>query len=196
SVFRTVPAFCRVTARLTPTADSDVRVEVWLPGVGWNRKLQAVGNGGLGGTIPYGSLATAVRAGYAAAGTDTGHVGGNGDFVPAHPEKLVDFAHRAIHEMTVSAKAVAAAHYDTRADRSYFNGCSTGGRQALEAAQRHPEDFDGIIAGDPSWDQMRLYAARVALNLYVNREPAAVIPPAKYPTIHAAALAACDAQDG
>jgi feruloyl esterase len=194
--FRNLPAFCRVTARLTPTPDSDIRVEVWLPLSGWNRKVQAVGNGGLGGTISYAALAAAIRTGYATVGTDTGHVGGNGDFVPGHPEKLVDFAYRAIHEMTVAAKAVVTAHYDARPARAYFNACSTGGRQGLVEAQRYPEDFDGIVAGDASWDQMRLYAARVALNVFVNREPAAVIPPAKYPMIHNAVLGACDALDG
>ncbi len=150
----------------------------------------------IGGTIPYPALAAAVKAGYAAAGTDTGHVGGSGDFVVGHPEKLVDFAYRAIHEMTVSAKAVVTAHYDARPAKSYFSSCSTGGRQALIEAQRYPADFDGIVAGDASWDQMRLYAARVALNLFVNREPAAVIPPSKYPAIHNAVLGACDAMDG
>src|SRR3954470_19243288 len=195
-VFSTVPAFCRVIARLTPTPDSDIRVEVWLPRAGWNRKLQAAGNGGLGGTIPYPALAAAVRAGYAAAATDTGHVGGNADFVAGHPEKLIDFGYRAIHEMTVSAKALVAAHYDARPQRSYFSSCSTGGRQALVEAQRYPDDFDGIAAGDASWDQMRLYAARVALNVFVNREPAAVIPPSKYAMIHDAVLGACDAADG
>ncbi len=195
-MFKTLPAFCRVTARLTPTPDSDIRVEVWLPLSGWNRKVQAVGNGGLGGAIAYPALAAAVKAGYATAGTDTGHVGGNGDFVPGHPEKLVDFAYRAIHEMTVSAKTLVAAHYDARPVKSYFNSCSTGGRQALIEAQRYPEDFDGIVAGDASWDQMRLYAARVALNIYMNREPAAVIPPGKLPMIHNAVLNKCDALDG
>ena len=176
--------------------DSDIRVEVWLPLSGWNRKVQAAGNGGLGGTIPYPALAAAVKAGYATAGTDTGHVGGNADFVAGHPEKLIDFAYRAIHEMTVAAKAVVTAHYDARPERAYFSSCSTGGRQALVAAQRYPDDFDGIVAGDASWDQMRLYAARVALNLFMNREPAAVIPPSKYPMIHDAVLNACDATDG
>src|SRR5262249_52680140 len=152
--------------------------------------------GGLGGTVPYPALAAAVKAGYAAAATDTGHVGGNADFVAGHPEKLVDFAHRAIHEMTLSAKAVVAAHYDAPPARSYFNACSTGGRQGLIEAQQYPDDFDGIVAGDPSWDQMRLYAARVALNVFVNREPAAVIPSTKYPMMHDAVLAACDAIDG
>jgi feruloyl esterase len=196
SAFKNVPAFCRVTARLTPTPDSDIRIEVWLPLSGWNRKVQAVGNGGLGGTIPYAGLAAAVTTGYAAVGTDTGHVGGNGDFIPGHPEKLIDFAHRAIHEMTVAAKAIVAAHYDATPAKSYFNSCSTGGRQGLIEAQRYPEDFDGIVAGDASWDQMRLYAARVALNVFVNREPAAVIPPRKYSTIHNAVMRACDALDG
>src|SRR4051812_34056763 len=196
AAFKTVPAFCRVVLKLTPTADSDIRVEVWLPLSGWNRKVQALGNGGLGGTIPYPALGAAVKAGYAAAGTDTGHVGGNADFVAGHPEKLVDFGYRAIHEMTVAAKTITAAHYDARPVRSYFTSCSTGGRQALIEAQRYPDDFDGIVAGDASWDQMRLYAARVALNVFVNREPAAVIPPAKYPVIHNAVLAACDGTDG
>ena len=196
AAYKSLPAFCRVSARLTPTPDSDIRVEVWLPLSGWNRKLQAVGNGGLGGAIAYPALAAALRAGYAATGTDTGHVGGNADFVAGHPEKLVDFGYRAIHEMTVAAKTVVRAHYDAPASRSYFGSCSTGGRQALVEAQRYPDDFDGIVAGDASWDQMRLYAARVALNVFVNREPAAVIPPDKLPMIHNAVLAKCDADDG
>lgn len=194
--FKTLPAFCRVTLQLTPSTDSDIRVEVWLPQTGWNRKLQVSGNGGLGGTIPYPAMAASVKSGYAAAGTDTGHVGGNADFVAGHPEKLVDFGHRAIHETTVTAKMITTARYDSRPARAYFNSCSTGGRQALIEAQLYPDDFDGIVAGDPSWDQMRLYAARVWLNTYVNRTPAAVIPPSKYPMMHNAVLDKCDALDG
>ena len=196
SAFTTVPAFCRVTLKLTPSSDSDIRAEVWLPRSGWNHKLQASGNGGLGGAIPYPAMAASVKAGYAATGTDSGHVGGNADFVAGHPEKLVDFAYRAIHEMTVAAKTMVAAHYDAPAARAYFNSCSTGGRQALIEAQRYPDDFDGIVAGDPSWDQMRLYAARVWLNTYVNRTPAAVISSSTSPVIHKAVLDKCDGLDG
>ena len=196
AAFQTLPAFCRVTLQLTPSTDSDIRGEVWLPQSGWNHKLQVSGNGGLGGTIPYPAMAASVKAGYAAAGTDAGHVGGNADFVVGHPEKLVDFAHRAIHEQTVAAKTLVAAHYDAPPTRAYFNSCSTGGRQALIEAQRYPDDFDGIVAGDASWDQMRLYAARVWLNTYVNRTPAAVIPASTYPMIHSAVLDKCDALDG
>jgi feruloyl esterase len=194
--FTTLQAFCRVTLKLTPSGDSDIRAEVWLPQSGWNRKLQVSGNGGLGGVIPYRALAASVAAGYAAAATDTGHVGDNADFVATHPQKLVDFAYRAIHEMTVAAKTVSTARYGARPARAYFTACSTGGRQALIEAQRYPDDFDGIVAGASAWDQMRLYAARVWLNTYVNRTPAAAIPAGKYPTIHNAVLDKCDAVDG
>src|SRR5205085_696858 len=97
--FRNLPAFCRVAATLRPSADSDIKIEVWMPVGGWNGKFQAVGNGGWAGSIFYGplgpSLAGALRAGYATAGTDTGHAGtaGDGKFAFGHPEKVVDFAY-------------------------------------------------------------------------------------------------------
>lgn len=194
--FAKLPAFCRVTATLTPTSDSDIKTEIWLPASGWNGKFEAVGNGGWAGTIPYAALAGAVAAGYAGAGTDTGHTGNSADFALGHPEKVIDLAYRSIHEMTVQSKAVVNAHYGSPAKFSYYNGCSQGGRQGLAAAQKYPEDFNGIIAGAASWNQMRAHAARVALNLIVNKEADSVIPPGKYPMIHAAVLNSCDAVDG
>src|SRR3954466_6072483 len=104
-----LPAFCRVSARLTPHAASENQVEVWLPASGWNGKFQGVGNGGWTGSIKYGALSEALRRGYAAASTDTGHEGGSGQFALGHPEKLVDFGWRAVHEMTVQAKTVVTA---------------------------------------------------------------------------------------
>ena len=191
SLYKALPEFCRVAATLTPSLDSDIKVEVWLP-TNWNTKLQAVGNGGWAGTISYSALAEAVRAGYAAASTDTGHTGGGAAFVLSHPEKLIDFAWRSEHEMTVMAKTVVEAFYGSGPKLSYWNGCSTGGRQALKEAQKFPNDFDGIIAGAP--------ANRTTLSLWIAhavlKDPASYIPPAKYPVIHQAALAACDAADG
>ena len=108
--FATLPAFCRVAATLTPSSDSDIKIEVWLPAK-WNGKFQAVGNGGWAGVISYTALATAVAAGYATASTDTGHVGGTGAFALGHPEKVIDFGYRSVHEMTVKAKAVIDAFY-------------------------------------------------------------------------------------
>src|SRR5437762_6417824 len=100
--FSALPAFCRVAATLTPTSDSDIKIEVWLPASGWNNKFQAVGNGGWAGEISYAALADALRGGYATSSTDTGHVGANGKFALGHPEKLIDFGYRAVHEMTVA----------------------------------------------------------------------------------------------
>ena len=110
--FSQLPAFCRVVATLTPSADSDIKIEVWLPTVSWNGKFQAVGNGGWAGTISYGALASALQEGYATASTDTGHVGGNASFAIGHPEKVIDFAYRAVHEMAVTSKPIIAAFYN------------------------------------------------------------------------------------
>ena len=195
-LYSRLPVFCRVAATLTPSSDSDIKVEVWLPVTGWNGKFQAVGNGGMAGTIPYAAMAAALAAGYATAGTDTGHVGNNADFIPGHPEKLVDFAYRAIHEMAVASKAVIQTHYGGPPKRSYFNGCSQGGRQGITSAQRYPEDFDGIIAGASAWNSMRMHAARMSVNRIMNRTPDSGIPASKYPAIHDAVLLACDARDG
>lgn len=194
--YTTLPAFCRVTLTLTPSSDSDIKVEVWLPAAGWNGRYQAIGQGGMAGSIPYPAMAQALRAGYVTSGTDTGHVGNNADFMPAHPEKLVDFAYRAMHEMAVNSKAVITAHFGSGPRWSYFNGCSGGGRHGLTSAQRYPDDFNGIVAGAASWNSTRLDAARIAMNRFVNRSPEAAIPASKYPMIHKAVLGACDGRDG
>lgn len=196
NVYAKLPAFCRVTATLTPSSDSDIKIELWLPASGWNGKFQAVGNGGWAGTIPYAALAAAVAAGYAGAGTDTGHVGNSADFALGHPEKLIDLAYRSIHEMTVQSKTIINTHYGSAPKLSYYNGCSQGGRQGLAAAQRYPEDFNGIIAGASAWNSMRAHGGRTALNLIVNKDADSVIPPSKYEMINKAVLNACDASDG
>jgi feruloyl esterase len=191
SPYKALPEFCRVAATLTPSSDSDIRVEVWLPTANWNGKFQAVGNGGWAGVISYSAMADAIQAGYATASTDTGHATPGGAFALGHPEKLIDFAWRSEHDMTVKAKVVVEKFYGTGPRLSYWNGCSTGGRQGLKEAQAFPDDYDGIIAGAP--------ANRTALALWIAhavKDPASYIPPNKYPIIHQAALAACDAHDG
>lgn len=195
-VFKNLPGFCRVSASLTPTSDSDIRIEVWLPVSGWNGKLQSVGNGGWAGTIGYPALGAALAGGYATAATDTGHVGNTATFVPGHPEKLVDYGYRAVHEMTVAAKALIGAFYGSGPRVSYWNGCSTGGRQGLMEALRYPTDYDGIIAGAPvnARTQQLTWELWVAQAVHANE--GSYIPPAKYQAIHAAVLDACDARDG
>ncbi|HLQ79209.1 MAG TPA: tannase/feruloyl esterase family alpha/beta hydrolase [Terriglobia bacterium] len=196
NAYANLPSFCRVTATLTPSSDSDIKIELWLPAIGWNGKFEAVGNGGWAGTIPYTAIASGLSSGYATAGTDTGHTGNNGDFALGHPEKLIDLGYRSIHEMTVQSKLLINAHYGTPAKYAYYNGCSQGGRQGLAAAQRYPEDFNGIVAGASAWNQMRMHAARTALNMAVNKDADSVIPRTKYAMINNAVLKACDGLDG
>jgi Tannase and feruloyl esterase len=195
-VFAKLPEFCRVAATLAPSSDSDIKIEVWLPASGWNGKFQAVGNGGWAGNVPYPAMANAVLAGYATAGTDTGHVGGTAAFALGHPEKVIDFGYRAVHEMTVKAKSMIDAFYGSAPTLSIWNGCSQGGRQGITEAVRFPADFDGIIAGAPAVNGVHLHAGRVAINRAVNATAAGAIPASKYPFIHQAVLAACDAKDG
>src|SRR6266496_929880 len=152
----TLPAFCRVEGTARPTTDSDIKFEVWIPPVdAWNGKFEGVGNGGYQGSISYAAMATALRRGYATASTDTGHTGDDMKFGQGHPEKLIDYAHRAIHVMTESAKLIIRNAAGRFAERSYFVGCSAGGQQALSEAQRYPEDYDGIVAGDPANNRIR-----------------------------------------
>lgn len=192
-----LPAHCRVSATLRPSSDSDIKVEIWLPEAGaWNGKLGAVGGGGWVGTINYAGLIGTLQEGYAAASTDTGHQGQSAAFALGHPEKIVDFAYRAVHEMTVTAKALMTAYYGRSPRLSYWNGCSTGGRQGLMEAQRYPGDFDGIIAGAPANNQIELASWRIAVETRSLTEPARVVQPEKAARLNRAVLAACDALDG
>jgi feruloyl esterase len=194
--FKNLPAFCRVAATLTPSSDSDIKIEVWLPESGWNGRLQSVGNGAWAGTISYPAMATALGNGYASASTDTGHTGNNPNFITGHPEKVIDFGYRAVHEMTVAAKAIIAARYGNGPRYSYWTGCSTGGRQALMEAQRYPGDYDGILAGAPAIYASRLQGMQVWASQTVHQSEASFIPAAKFPTIQSAVLQQCDAIDG
>ena len=194
--FAALPSFCRVAATLKPSGDSDIKIEVWLPASGWNGKFEAVGNGGWAGTIGYPAMAQALARGYATTSTDTGHSTPGGSFALGHPEKLTDYAYRSEHEMTVKAKAVVNAFYGNAPTRSYFNGCSTGGRQALTEATRFPDDFDGIIAGAAANPKTHLDTWRIWMGLQTLTDPEARIPKEKLPAIHQQVLAACDALDG
>ncbi len=193
------PAFCRVGGIITPSSDSEIHFEVWLPETGWNGKFRGTGNGGFAGSINYGEMAAAVRDGYATASTDTGHRanGIDADWALGHPEKIKDFGYRAIHEMTVKAKGVIQAFYGDAPKKSYFSSCSNGGRQALMEAQRFPDDYDGIVAGAPAnyWTHL-LIANFYASAKPMLENPASYLPKEKIPALANAVLAACDAADG
>ena len=192
-----LPAYCRVQATVRPTSDSEIKIEVWMPATGWNGKFQGVGNGGWSGSIGTAALGTAVSKGYAAASTDTGHDSNKepgASFALGHPEKLVDFGYRAIHEMTVKGKAITAAFYDNTNPRySYFVGCSAGGKQAMKEAQMFPADYDGVVAGSPGVN----WSGRALLSVWVGQATAKTpLPREKFAVLNTAAIGACDANDG
>ncbi len=192
-----LPAFCRVSGVIKPTADSEIRFEVWLPESGWNHKYLGVGNGGFAGSIDFNTLGNNLKRGYATAATDTGHQGDGVDasWAYKHPEKINDFGWRALHLTTENAKHLTEAYYGKPAQHAYFDSCSDGGREALMEAQRFPADFDGILAGAPAnyWTAL---VASGAENFQVLRHPDSYISSMKLPAISAAVLASCDAQDG
>jgi feruloyl esterase len=190
------PEYCSVAATLRPSSDSEIKMEIWMPVSGWNGKYQAVGNGAFNGTIGYPAMTAALSRGYATSSTDTGHTGGGAAWAVGHPEKVIDFGWRAMHETAVASKAIIDAYYGGAPKFSYFNGCSAGGRQAMKAAQRFPADFNGIIAGAPGldWTGRSAQAVRVAKHLELNEAGRLGEPQRRL--LHAAVLGACDLLDG
>jgi feruloyl esterase len=194
-----LPAFCRVAAMLTPAADSEIYVEVWLPETTWNERIQGTGNGGFAGSIIYGSLAAGVNQGYATANTDMGM------YVPphssqsifiGHPDHWIDWGYRATHEMTLLTKDLVKAYYGRDAKKAYFVGCSTGGEQGMMEAQRFPDDYDGIVAGAPASNRTAVHIS-LLWNLAVGQTtPGGYLPPAKIELLAKAVLDACDELDG
>ena len=191
-----LPAFCRVAATLNPAPDSNIHIEVWMPTLGWNGKYEGTSNGGYAGRIRYGGLADGLRRGYAVANTDMGTSvpeGASADALVGHPERWADWGWRSTHEMTVAAKLIVQAFYGREPEHAYFNGCSTGGEQALMEAQRFPDDYDGIVAGAPANNRTRLHMAILWNYAAGDRTPADNIPAAKLPVITEALLNACTA---
>jgi feruloyl esterase len=185
-----VPEYCKVSGTLENTID----FEVALPTVGWNGKLFFAGGGGFNGSIP--NLSQGLARGYAAAGSDTGHKGANsldGTWAHGNPQAQVNYGHRATHLVVGLAKEMLRTFYGQTEKRAYFVGCSNGGKMGLTELQRYPNDFDGVVVGDPVIDRTKLM---LSYTLNARALAPAPIPPSKLPLIEKATLAACDAQDG
>jgi tannase/feruloyl esterase len=194
-----LPTFCRVIGKLTPTSDSEIGIEVWMPTTNWNGKFQSIGNHNLGGVIYYGDMGLQLIRNYAVASSDTGHIGNDAEWGAGHPEKVADFGWRAVHQLTLTAKAVIAAFYSANPRYSYFNGCSMGGKEALQEAQRFPDDYDGIISGSAmnNWTRSHMahiWAAQVLLQDGVDG--AHYIPPSKNELILNSVLGQCRVTGG
>ncbi|HEY1887327.1 MAG TPA: tannase/feruloyl esterase family alpha/beta hydrolase, partial [Roseiarcus sp.] len=192
--YANLPAFCRVTATLSPVQDSTIRVEMWLPQDGWKGVFEGTGNGGFGTRFIYPVLAAGLRRGYAVINTDQGTAGAtalNGDVLIAHPVKWRDWGFRATHLMTAVGKQIASTFYGKEPSRSYFTGCSTGGQQALIEAELYPVDYDGIVAGAPVVNRTHLHAAFVWDYQAAQRTPGAALGHDKLMLLKKAVVAAC-----
>ena len=160
-----LPAYCKVSGFAHPTPDSNIGFAVMIPENGaWNGRYLQLGNGGFAGVIPERGLFMGLAQGFAVAGTDDGHqstVNTEASWALHHPEKQIDFGYRALKETTDAAKAIIRAYAGSAPKFSYFQGCSDGGREALMEAQRYPDDFDGIVSGDPAnhWTHLLTQAA-------------------------------------
>lgn len=186
--------FCRVAL----TVGKENRIEVWLPR-NWNGAFQGVGNGGLTGGINYPAMVPALESGFATASTDTGHT--TDDFfdtswITGYPDRVIEFGHRAHHEMAVVAKQVVAKFYEKPARKAYYSGCSSGGWQGLTEAQKYPEDYDGIVAGAPAINFVRLQSRPIMEQQLDAKEPGAYVTAELGKLLVDAAVAKCDAIDG
>jgi feruloyl esterase len=189
-----LPTYCRVIGVIAPS----IGFEVWLPPrAAWNGKFQAFGNHGFAGALDYSDMGPELVKGYAIASGDTGHQGDDPLPWMQNAQQVVDYGHRGVHEMTVKSKAVVKAFYGHAPKYSYYNGCSTGGKQGLTEAQRYPEDYDGIVVGHPNFDQIGNRAQYVWNGQATfGANPSTPLAGAKLALINGAVTAACDALDG
>jgi feruloyl esterase len=190
---------CLASAHISPVAGSEIRMHIWLPS-GWNEKMLGIGGAGFNGgfAAEWFVLIKPVNQGYAAVSADAGHdfAEGSGKWAFRHPEKIVDFSSRANYLAAAVGKAVVTEYYGRAARRNYFHGCSNGGRDALMMAQRHPQEYDGIVAGAPAYDWTALMSS-FAVDGQTTRPVSGVNSMApKLKLLHEAVLKQCDALDG
>ena len=191
-----LPPFCRVRIVAKPAPESSIRIELWLPEINWNGRLLGTGTGGGAGYVNYDSMGPGIKRGFATANTDLG-TAPSANLVADAPDKWADFGYRATHEMTLLSKAVITAFYGVSAKHSYFDGCSTGGQQALSEAQRYPTDYNGIIAGAPANNRTHLHSE--FLWHYQATHKAAdqsLLPPEVLNQITQAVVSSCAGKDG
>jgi feruloyl esterase len=189
-----LPAYCLVEGAVA-TPGNSVSFRLGLP-ENWNGKFYFQGVGGFAGQM--GRLNAGLERGYASATTDTGHVGKtgtDGSWALDNRPKEIDYGHRGTHVTTVAAKALTQSFFGAPLEQAYFSGCSNGGRQALMEAQRYPDDYDGIIAGDPSLGALG-YVRRAITYQFMLKSPDRLLPATKLEVLSKAATAACDASDG
>ncbi|KAK8107094.1 uncharacterized protein PG998_009107 [Apiospora kogelbergensis] len=188
---------CRVALSIPTSNRSSITYEMWLP-EDWSARFLATGNGGIGGCVAYNDLAYGTANGFATVGTNNGHNGTNGDTFYQNEDVVEDFGWRSLHTSVEVGKKLTALFYGAAADKSYFIGCSLGGRQGIHSAELFPEDFDGIVAGAPAVDFNNLYSSRARYFTVTgaNGEPSFIDAGTWQTTIHNEVLRQCDGIDG
>src|SRR5690349_16664399 len=177
----TVP-FCRVIGLATPVADSHIGFEVWLPPASqWNGKFRGEGSGGSAGAISPSPMRDALMMGYASMSTDNGHLDGQGggyglSWAYKHPEKMIDWAWRALHLSTVAAKKIVPVFYGKPAAKNYFISCSAGSHHAIMEATRFPADYDGVLGGAAPWKWTALMLGHTWNSMPAMKDPTALTP--------------------
>jgi Tannase and feruloyl esterase len=194
-LFSTVPAFCRVAATLKPSPASDIRMEVWMPIAGWNGNFRGTSPNGLGGVLNYNAMAVGLTDGFAIASTDTGHQGGETAWM-REPERITDFAGRAMHETTVVGKALASAYYGTPPKYSYMIECGGGSAAALHEVQKYSGDYNGVVVGGHAAHLTRQIFGQLWPWLASHPNGVAILPSPTLSIVHDAVLNACDSLDG
>lgn len=193
-----LPSFCRVTAAIaTPGAAEPINIEVWLPLQNWNGKFEGVGNHGFGGEFEYADMGPELLKGYAVGATDTGHAGSNATAWMQNAQQVINYGYLGIHEMTVTGKAIVTAAYGKSPRYSYFNGCSTGGKEGLMEAQRYPEDYDGInVAGSANFAQIHNREEYVWNGQVTFGNAGSPLGQLQTALVNSSAIKACDGLDG
>ncbi|KAF2189296.1 tannase and feruloyl esterase [Zopfia rhizophila CBS 207.26] len=187
---------CRIALYVSTSDRSGINMEAWLP-ANWTGRFLSTGNGGLAGCIGYGDMAYAAGLGFAAVGANNGHNGTSGGAFYNNPEVVADFAYRSIHTGVVVGKEISKTFYGETHKKSYYLGCSTGGRQGFKSAQDFPEDFDGIVAGAPafSFNNLTSWSGHF-FSITETNTSATFVPTNMWPIIHQDILKQCDALDG
>jgi feruloyl esterase len=199
--YSNLPEFCSVSILATPSTDSAINILLWLPTTTWNGRFEGTGNGGYAGNmaIDAPAMVYAIQNGIAAAATDMGtapSVNNNGDVLIGHPQKWIDFGYRATHVMTDLSKDMIRAFYNSGPRYSYFNGCSTGGQQALMTAQLYPADYDGILGGDPAHDRTHTHTGILWIYAQTHKTPTSYLTPDQVNLVTNSVLSACVVKSG
>ncbi|KAF2139272.1 uncharacterized protein K452DRAFT_275434 [Aplosporella prunicola CBS 121167] len=187
---------CRVALRVPTSNRSEISMEAWLP-ANWTGRFLSTGNGGVGGCVAYDDLAYAAGLGFAAVGANNGHNGTSGGAFYNNADVVEDFAWRSVHTGVVLGKRIANAFYGRKHDKSYYLGCSTGGRQGFKSAQSFPDDFDGVVAGAPAiaFNNLSSWSGHF-YTLTGSQDSESFVPLDMWTTIHESILAQCDDLDG